>query len=93
MGENMSIESVSLQTTDDFLAEKRIAMMGISRDPKHFSVTLFEDFRRRGYDVVPVNPHVPELFGQRCFARVRDADLVVSTTAPTRRPSLDVHYP
>jgi predicted CoA-binding protein len=68
----MMAESVSLQTIEDFLAHKRIAMVGISRDPKNFSVTLFEEFRRRGYDVVPVNPHVPELFGQRCFARVQD---------------------
>ena len=68
----MTVEGVSLQTIEEFLAQKRIAMVGISRDPKHFSVTLFQEFRRRGYDVVPVNPHVLELFGQRCFARVQD---------------------
>lgn len=71
-GGRMNRESVSLQTIEDFLAQKRIALVGISRDPKNFSVMLFEEFSRRAYEVVLVNPHVPELFGQRCFPRVQD---------------------
>ena len=34
--------SASLETIEDFLARKRIAMAGISRDPANFSVKLFE---------------------------------------------------
>lgn len=62
----------SLETIEDFLAQKRIAMAGISRDPASFSVTLFEELCRRGYDVVPVNPNIAEVKGRRCFARVQD---------------------
>jgi uncharacterized protein len=62
----------SLETIEDFLAQKRIAMIGISRDPKHFSAALFQELQRRGYDVVPVNPKVSNLMGRRCFARVQD---------------------
>ena len=51
----MTSQSVSLETIDDFLAQRRIAMVGISREPKNFSVMLFEELSRRGYDVVPVN--------------------------------------
>lgn len=56
----------------DFLTHRRIAMAGISHEPKPFSVTLFEEFCRRGYDVVPVNPNASEVLGQHCFARVQD---------------------
>src|ERR1022692_370008 len=62
----------SLETIEDFLAQKRIAMAGISRDPKSFSANLFEELCRRGYDVVPVNPNTAEVQGRRCFARVQD---------------------
>jgi len=62
----------SLETIEDFLSQKRIAMAGISRDPKSLSVTLFEELCRRGYDVVPVNPNTMEVQGRRCFARVQD---------------------
>jgi len=68
----MTGEPASLEVIEDFLAQKRIAMAGISRDPTNFSVKLFEELCRRGYDVVPVNPNMPEVQGRRCFARVQD---------------------
>lgn len=60
------------QTIDDFLARKRLAVVGLSRNPKDFSRMLFQEFRRRGYDVVPVTPQASELDGLQCFAGVRD---------------------
>jgi predicted CoA-binding protein len=62
----------SLEAIEDFLAQKRFAMVGISRDAKSFSVSLFDELRRGGYEVVPVNPNIPTVKGQRCFARVQD---------------------
>ena len=68
----MAIQSASLETIEEFLAQKRIAMAGISRDPANFSVKLFEELCRRGYDVVPVNPNAEQVQGRRCFARLQD---------------------
>ena len=68
----METERASLETIEDFLAQKRIAMAGISRDPADLSVKLFEELCRHGYDVVPVNPNTPEVQGRRCFARLQD---------------------
>lgn len=62
----------SLETIHEFLAQKRIAMIGVSREPSSFSVRLFQELIRRGYDLVPVNPHTPNVFGHPCFARVQD---------------------
>jgi len=68
----MAAQHASLETIENFLAQKRIAMAGISRDPASFSVTLFEELCRRGYDVVPVNPNAAEICGRRSFPRVQD---------------------
>jgi predicted CoA-binding protein len=68
----MTSQNVTLETIEDFLAQKRIAVVGMSRAPKNFSVMLFEELSRRGYDVVPVNPNMAEVHGRRCFARVQD---------------------
>ena len=68
----MATQHASLETIEDFLAQKRIAMAGVSHDPASFSVALFEELCRRGYDVVPVNPNLTEVKGRRCFARVQD---------------------
>ena len=71
-GGKMTSQNVALGTIEDFLAQKRIAVVGISRQPKSFSAALFKEVSRRGYDVVPVNPRVSEVAGRRCFARVQD---------------------
>lgn len=82
----MADQKVSLETIEEFLAQKRIAVVGISREPKHFSVTLFEELCRRGYDVVPVNPNAPQVLGRRCFGRVQDiqprVDAALLMTSP-----------
>lgn len=52
---------------DDFLALRRFAMVGVSRNPKDFSRTLFRDLCDRGYDVVPVNLFADELDGRESF--------------------------
>jgi len=68
----MGNQKVALEIIEDFLAQKRIAIVGLSRQPKDFSVMLFEELCRLGYDVVPVNPGAPEVMGRPCFAGVQD---------------------
>lgn len=48
---------------DSFLAEHRIAFVGLSRNRRDFSRTLFKEFRCRGYDAIPVNPNATEIEG------------------------------
>ncbi len=85
----MPISIPALETIEDFLAQKRIAMIGVSRNPKDFSAVLFEELRKRGYDMVPVNPNATEVLGQTSFARVQeihppvDAALLMTTAKVT----------
>jgi predicted CoA-binding protein len=68
----MTAHKSSLQAIQEFLAQKRIAMVGVSRSPKDFSAMLFEDLCRRGYDMVAVNPAAPTVLGRPSYARVQD---------------------
>jgi uncharacterized protein len=56
----------SKQAIDSFLSCRRIAVVGVSRDPKDFSRAVFRAFVERGYDAVPVNPHGGEAEGRPC---------------------------
>ena len=60
------------ETIDDFLACKRLAVVGVSRNPKDFTRAMFAEFRRRGYDAVPVTPQASEIEGVAAFSRVQD---------------------
>ena len=64
----------TLKQVEDFLALKRVAVVGVSRDPKHFNRVMWEEFRQRRYDAVPVNPNVADIDGVPCFASVKDIE-------------------
>ena len=60
----------SKQAIDSFLSCRRIAVVGVSRDPKDFSRAVFRAFVERGYDAVPVNPAGGEVEGHPAAGRV-----------------------
>jgi len=76
------------ETIDEFLGCKRIAVAGVSRNPKDFTRSLFGEFRRRGYDVVPVTPHAGEVDGIACFARMQDISPPVDGALLLTSPSV-----
>lgn len=57
---------------NEFLAQKRFAMIGVSRSPRDFSRMLFGEYLKRGYDVVPVNPHASDISGMKPYGNIRD---------------------
>ena len=71
----------------EFLANKRVAVTGVSRDAKdHASNVVYKRFRNRGYEVYPVNPNADEVEGDRCYHDLRSipdgVDAVVIATRP-----------
>ncbi|MCU0267330.1 MAG: CoA-binding protein [Acidimicrobiales bacterium] len=55
---------------DDFLAQRRLAFVGASHDPKEFSATVYRELRDRGYELFPVNPHAELVEGDPCLPDV-----------------------
>jgi predicted CoA-binding protein len=56
------------QAAAEFLADKRIAVTGVSRTPKtHGSNTVYKRLRERGYQVFAVNPNTGQVEGDRCY--------------------------
>ena len=55
-----------------FLAGRRFALVGVSRNPKDFSRMVLRELLKRGYDVVPVSPALAasgaEVEGRRAVA-------------------------
>jgi len=72
---------------DDFLSQKRLAVVGVSRNRHDFTRVLFREFCQRGYDMVPVNPNLSEVEGRACYGRVQDVtppvDGVLVMTSPS----------
>ena len=49
-----------------------IAVIGASRDRHKYGNRALRAFRRQGYQVVPVNPHVSEIEGLPAYSSVED---------------------
>ena len=81
------------EAAKDFLAQKRIAVAGVSRSAgAHSGNGIYERFKSRGYEVFAVNPNADEIDGNPCY-RSLDAipggvDAVVIATAPEAVPSV-----
>jgi uncharacterized protein len=70
-----------------FLANKRIAVTGVSRKPQgHGGNVVYNRLRDRGYDVFAVNPNADRVEGDPCYHDLKSipggVDAVVIATAP-----------
>ena len=66
------MRDATLENVTKFMKCKRVALVGVSRNPQHFSRSLFREFAAKGYDPVPVNPQATGIEGRECFARIAD---------------------
>lgn len=55
------------ESVQEFLAAKRIAVAGVSRDRNQPANLIFRRLRDTGHEVIPVNPKAVEVEGQRCY--------------------------
>jgi len=72
-----------------FLANKRVAVTGVSRDAgSHGSNAVYRRLRERGFDVFAVNPNAQQVEGDRSYPDLRSipggVDAVVIGTRPER---------
>src|SRR5262245_44718801 len=54
----------------EFLAGRRFAVAGVSRDSHQAANAIYRKLRHAGYDVVPINPRADQLEGVRCYPNV-----------------------
>ena len=72
----------------DFLAQKRIAVAGVSRDRSTHPIgnLIYRRLKSTGHDVFAVNPHLQAFEGDRCYPDLRSipggVDGVVIVTRP-----------
>lgn len=61
----------SRAVAEEFLQQKRIAVVGVSRTSTEFPNSVFRKMRELGYEVTPVNRHATQLEGVPCSPSVR----------------------
>jgi hypothetical protein len=77
----------------DFLAQKRIAVAGVSREPKaHSGNYIYKTLKARGFEVFAVNPNADTIEGEPCYHSLADipggVDAVLIATNPAATASV-----
>jgi predicted CoA-binding protein len=63
---------VEPRVATELLAQRRLAIVGASDDPKSITRPITEALRAHGTTVVPVNPAHPTVGGETCYPSVTD---------------------
>jgi predicted CoA-binding protein len=83
----------------EFLAQKRIAVAGVSHDNGHHPAAnlIYRRLKQTGHDVFAVNPNLPSFEGQPCYRDVQsipggvDGAVIVTRPETTRQIVRDCH--
>ncbi len=59
---------VSKAAVDDFVGQRKLAVVGVSRQGKKFGNFAFRELRSKGYELFPVHPQAETIEGARCYS-------------------------
>ena len=80
------MRSLPVDVADKILESARtIAVVGLSPDPRRPSHGVARYLQRAGYRIIPVNPNVDQVLGERAYPSLRDVSDPVDVVEVFRR--------
>ncbi|MBU8906113.1 CoA-binding protein [Desertibacillus haloalkaliphilus] len=71
----MEFENPSREEIKEVLKKaNRIAVVGLSNNPERTSYMVTEAMQAAGYEIIPVNPMVDEVLGQKAVSSLKEID-------------------
>ncbi|HEY7751040.1 MAG TPA: CoA-binding protein [Ignavibacteriaceae bacterium] len=58
----------SKKSVEEFLEQKKIAVVGVSRKKNKFGNVIYRELKQKGYQVYPINPNADQVEGEKCYA-------------------------
>ena len=86
MGYNPAMSDMN-DLIGEILAQKTIAVVGLSPRPDRPSYQVAEYLKDAGYRIVPVNPAVEEVLGEKSYPDLRSVPGTIDVVDVFRRPS------
>lgn len=60
----------SRAAVEDFVAQRKLAVVGVSRSGKKFGNWAFRELRSKGYQLFPIHPSAETIEGDRAYPRL-----------------------
>ncbi len=71
-----------------FLEQKSFAVIGSFRNEDKYAFKILKQLSEKGYEVYPVNPHLEEVYGLKCYKRVSDIPFTVDVVDVVTPPKV-----
>ena len=75
-------------TITEFLSQKKLAIVGISRTGKKFSNAVYKELKLKGYRLFPVNPQAENILGESCYPNLRSLPEKVEGVVIITKPAI-----
>jgi predicted CoA-binding protein len=62
---------VTLKQIEEFLASEPMALAGVSRNPRKFGFAAFKELKKKGMNIIPVNPYADEIYGSKVYHDIK----------------------
>jgi predicted CoA-binding protein len=59
---------------------KSVAVVGLSKDPEKISYKVSAYMKQHGYRIIPVNPFVDKVLGEKCYKSLNDIPVEIQRT-------------
>ncbi|WP_164668877.1 CoA-binding protein [Virgibacillus doumboii] len=83
----MSWENPSNETIKEILeSAKTVAVVGLSDKPDRTSYQISKIMQEQGYKIIPVNPTIDEVLGEKAYKSLTDIDEEIDIINVFRRP-------
>ncbi len=83
----MIIENPSKERLKEILEDaKTIAVVGLSANPERTSYQIAHRMQEEGYKIIPVNPTVDEVLGEKAYSSLAEIDGPIDIINVFRRP-------
>jgi len=69
---NQTKPMTKIALVQSFLEPKKLAIAGVSRNPKKFGRVVYEHLKKRDFQVFGINPNSDSINGDPCFKTVAD---------------------
>lgn len=76
------------QSINEFLAQKNIAIAGISRKKQKFGNTIYKELAKKGYTLYPINPNMETYEGKKCYPDIDSLPAEVTGIVLNTKPAI-----
>ena len=62
----------TMETVNEFVSQKKIAVVGVSRKPQKFGSGVYRELKEKGYTVYPINPNAETIGDDTCYPSLKE---------------------